>query len=402
MGEITKSRGGETGYAWVVVAISFYAVTMSMVVRFAFALLLVAFVQEFGWSRGRISGALSLHLLTYGLAAPFVGMAFDRYGRRWLLTLGGVLLGFAMASLALLQATWQLYLLYGLAAGLAASGLGLVPHLKIVSEWFVRRRGVALGTTLAGVGAGGLLAPGIQYLFDLVGWRRALLLLGAFILLTTCPATWWGQRDPPVRTEGARAGGVGWRPAAREPGFVWLGLAYACHGFLAHMVLAHEVAYLVDLGFDRLWATSLFGAIGLFTVVGNVLWGFFTDRWGAAGACAAGFAVSFAGMLFLLALPHAARTSLAAIQVVLFGLGFGGLTASLGALMADRFRGGHLGELYGIMVLVFCLGSLGGPLVAGVVYDLTRSYTAPFGLAAAAVVLGGFSTWAGARGAAPP
>ena len=295
-----------------------------------------------------------------------------------------------------------MYLLYGLAAALAASGLGLVPHLKIVSEWFVRRRGVALGTTLAAVGAGSLLAPGIQFLFDLVGWRRALPLLGAFILLTTCPATWWGRRDPPVRTEGARAGGVGRRPAARELGFVWLGLAYACHGFLAQMVLAHEVAYLVDLGFDRLWATSLFGAIGFFTVVGNVLWGMFTDRWGAPRACAAGFIVSFAGWLFLLALPHAARTSLAAIQVVLSGLGFGGLTASLGALMADRFRGGHLGELYGILVLVCCLGSLGGPLVAGVVHDLTRSDTAPFGLAAAAVVLGRCSTWARARGAAPP
>lgn len=167
------------------------------------------------------------------------------------------------------------------------------------------------------------------------------------------------------------------------------------------MILAHEAAYLVDLGFATLWATSLLGGIGLFSVAGNILWGFLSDRWGSRRASGAAFAVSLLGILLLLALPYVGGDAPAVAQVVLSGLGFGGLTASLGSLMMERFGGARFGELYGVMVFVFSLGSLGGPLVAGVVHDVTRSYAVPFALAAAAVVAGALATWTGARGQTP-
>jgi MFS family permease len=390
VGEAFRVPERDRGYAWVIVAVSFYAITMSMAVRYAFGVLLVAFVREFGWSRGGISAAFSLHLLCYGLVGPFVGMAFDRYNRRGLL-------GVATASLAALESPWQLYLLYGLGAGIASSGLGFVPHVRIIGEWFARRKGLALGLALAGSGAASLLAPAVQSLIEHVGWRQALGVLGGFIVITACPATWWGQREPPPR--GAAAAeeiGRRWRPALRRS-LAWLGVAYALHGFLAHMILAHEAAYLVDLGFATLWAMSLLGGIGLFSVAGNILWGNVSDRWGSLRACGAAFAVSLLGILLLLVLPYARGAAPAVVQVILSGLGFGGLTASLGTLMMERFGGARFGELYGIMVFVFSLGSLGGPLVAGIVHDLTGRYTAAFALAGAAVVGGALATWAGAR-----
>ncbi len=397
MGRAIGVHKQDEGYAWVVVAVSFYAITMSMAARYAFGVLLVTFVREFGWSRGGISAAFSLHLLSYGVVAPFVGMAFDRYDRRRLLTLAGALLGAATASLAALNSPWQLYLLYGLGGGVASAGLGFVPHVRIIGEWFARKKGLALGVALAGSGAASLLAPAVQFLSDHLGWRRALAILGAFIVLTACPATWWGQREPPARGAAAAEGiGRRWPPALRRD-LAWLGVAYALHGFLAHMILAHEAAYLVDLGFATLWATSLLGGIGLFSVAGNVVWGILSDRWGSLRACGVAFAVSLLGILLLLMLPYAGGNAPAAIQVVFSGLGFGGLTASLGSLMMERFGGTRFGELYGVMVLVFSLGSLGGPLVAGVVYDFTRSYAVPFAVAAAAVVAGALATWVGAR-----
>jgi MFS family permease len=390
-----RAPAQDRGYAWVVVAVSFYAITMSMAVRYAFGVLLVVFVREFGWSRGATSGAISLHLLCYGLAAPFVGVAIDRYDRRRLLGAAGLLLGLAVASLALVQSPWHLYLLYGLTGGIAASGLGLVPHLRIISEWFVRRRGLALGLTLAGTGSGSLLAPAVQTLIALGGWRRALLVFGGFIALTTCPAIWWGQRPPPAFPVPDAGALPGRRPDHWPRGLGWLCVAYGFHGFVAHMILAHEVAYLVDLRFDMLWATTLLGAVGLFGVVGNVAWGILTDRGGSGRACASAFAISLAGVVLLLALPQAQGKGMAAAQVALSGLGFGGLTAALGSLMSERFSGARLGEFYGISVLVFSLGSFGGPLTAGIVHDVTDSYTVAFLLAAAAVALGAACTWAG-------
>ncbi len=387
----------DRGYAWVVVAVSFYAITMSMAARYAFGVLLVTFVREFGWSRGGISAAFSLHLLSYGAVAPFVGMAFDRYDRRHLLTLAGALLGVAAASLAVLDSLWQLYLLYGLAGGIASAGLGFVPHVRIIGEWFARKKGLALGLALAGSGAASLLAPAVQFLSDHLGWRRALAVLGGFIVLTACPATWWGQREPPAGGAAAvERIGRRWPPALLRS-LAWLGVAYALHGFLAHMILAHEAAYLVDLGFATLWATSLLGGIGLFSVAGNVFLGILSDRWGPLRACGVAFAVSLLGILLLLMLPQAGGNAPAVAQVVLSGLGFGGLTASLGSLMMEKFGGARFGELYGIMVLVFSLGSFGGPLVAGVAHDLTRSYTAAFALAGAAVLAAALATWLGAR-----
>ncbi len=378
MGEASRwAQERDRGYAWVVVAVSFYAITMSMAARFAFGALLVTFVREFGWSRGGISAAFSLHLLSYGATAPFVGMALDRYGRRRLLTLAGALLGVATASLAALGSLWQFYLLYGLGGGVASAGLGFVPHVRIIGEWFARKKGLALGLALAGSGAASLLAPAVQTLIDHVGWRRALAILGGFIVLTACPATWWGQREPPNRGAGATEGVARrWPPAPRRD-LAWLGVAYALHGFLAHMILAHEAAFLVDLGFATLWAMSLLGGIGLFSVAGNILWGILSDRWGSPRACGTAFAVSLLGILLLLALPNVGGNAPAVVQVALSGLGFGGLTASLGSLMMERFGGARFGELYGVMVLVFSLGSLGGPLLAGVVHDVTRSYAVP-------------------------
>jgi MFS family permease len=397
VGEAFRVPERDHGYAWVIVAVSFYAITMSMAARFAFGVLLVTFVREFGWSRGAVSAAFSLHLLSYGALAPFVGMAFDRYGRRRLLTLAGALLGVATASLAALDSLWQLYLFYGVGGGIASAGLGFVPHVRIIGEWFIRRKGLALGLALAGSGAASLLAPAVQFLSDHLGWRQALALLGAFIVVTACPATWWGQREPPARGAGAAQGVVIRRPPGLRRELAWLGLAYALHGFLAHMILAHEAAYLVDLGYATMWATSLLGGIGLFSVAGNVFWGFLSDWWGSGRSCGAAFAVSLAGILLLLVLPYAGGNASAIIQVVLSGLGFGGLTASLGSLMMERFGGARFGELYGLMVLVFSLGSLGGPLVAGIMYDVTQGYVVAFGLAGAAVLAAALATWLGAR-----
>lgn len=380
------------GYGWVVVAVSLYAVAVSMLIRFLFPVLLVLLLREFHWSRTVLSGVFSLHLLTYGAVAPWVGIAIDRWNRRFLLAAGGLGLGLTLCLLRWIGSPLELYLVYGLGGGLSASMLGLVPHTQIVSQWFVRRRGLALGLMVSGIGVAMLLVPEVQQVFTRVGWRAGVGLVGIAVIATVCPLTFLGQREPPIASSGGRRaawGGVG------QPGFAGIAVAFACFGCFAHLVIAHEVALLMDFGYGAAVAGASIAAIGILSLVGNVLWGAVADRHGPMLACLAALGACFATVLVLLVLSAASPPALVALQLVLFGLGFGTPTA-LSALAAQRFGGERFGQVFGVITFVFSIGSVIGPVAAGFVHDWLGAYEWSFVMAAAVVAAGGVAAWRGA------
>ncbi len=388
----------DRGYAWVVAAISLYAVAVSMLTRFVFPVLLVLFLGEFGWSRTALSGAFSLHLLAYGVVAPWIGQAVDRWDRRLVLVAGGLGLGGTLALLPSVASVPALYLVYGLLGGASASALGLVPHTRIVAQWFVRRRGLALGLMVSGIGVAMVLVPAVQRALLGPGWRAALVTLGAVVAATVCPLAWLGQREPPGRRRPAdRRAPSSWRQLG-EPAFRAVALAFACFGCFAHLVIAHEVALLMDLGYGARLAGLSVAAIGVLSLAGNLGWGGVADRWGARVAAVAAFGVCLASVLALLGLGPQAPPARVAAQLLLFGVAFGTPTA-LSALAAHRFGGDRFGEAFGVITLVFSVGSVAGPLAAGAVHYRLGAYAWSFVMAAGVVVLGGVSAW---RGAAAP
>lgn len=385
----------DRGYAWVIVAILLYAVAVSMLVRFVFPVLLVLFLDEFRWSRTVLSGVFSLHLLAYGVVAPWVGQAVDQWNRRLVLVLGGLGLGLTLALLPSISSALHLYLVYGLLGGASASALGLVPHTKIIAQWFVRRRGLALGLMVSGIGVAMLLVPLVQRALVGFGWRMALIALAALVIVTVCPLTLLGQRQPPhaaIRDE--RKGPSSWQ-RLRDPAFRAVALAFACFGCFAHLVIAHEVALLVDLGYGARLAGLSVAMVGVLSLVGNLLWGSVADRWGPKASALAAFAACLASVLVLVGLSAGSHPARVALQLLLFGVGFGTPTA-LSALAAHRFGGEQFGQAFGIITLVFSVGSVAGPLAAGLVHDWLGAYTWSFVMAAAVVVLGGASAWRGA------
>ena len=139
---------------------------------YAFSLFYKPLEAEFGWGRGTISVAFTIYFVIQALTSPFIGQLVDRYGARKLITLGALISGLGFLWLTFMQ---DLYSFYGgyVVIGLGATAMGIVPTTQVVSNWFTKRRGFALGIMSTGIGAGAVvLAPIVgAYLIPGFGWR---------------------------------------------------------------------------------------------------------------------------------------------------------------------------------------------------------------------------------------
>src|SRR4029077_17520223 len=131
-------------------------------------------------------------------AAPFVGFAFDRFGPRILMPLGGVLVGVGLLLSGLGKTLWHLYFSYGLITAVGQGALGFVGHNALISFWFVRRRATAIGIASMGQGLGALvMVPVTQLLIDRIGWRWTFIVTGSLLLFILVPANALFQRRYP-------------------------------------------------------------------------------------------------------------------------------------------------------------------------------------------------------------
>ena len=215
--EITPSRVLQRYYPWVVIAIAFLTVGIAFGARNAFALFLVAVTEEFRWSRGLASGALLLGSVMWTLVAPVIGMLLDRLGPRVVLPGGAIImaLGFAVSGMA--RTVAEFYLGMGILMGIGFAALPMTSQATFLSNWFIRKRGMAIGTAASGIGLGILLVvPWTQWLITTYGWRSAFFILGGVLAIVVAPLNFFFQRQRPEEMNlkpdfGATSGAaIGW------------------------------------------------------------------------------------------------------------------------------------------------------------------------------------------------
>ncbi len=155
--------------------------------QFSFGVFLHPMTEEFGWSRGTLSLAFGITYMISGLLRPLAGYLADRYDAKWAALSGVVIMGFMLVLLPLVNTLWQLYLVFGvMSTGIT---LGTGPILtKIVSQWFLTRRGLTLGITGGAASFGAmLLVPATSVFLVLLDWREAYLFLGLLLLVVVFP-----------------------------------------------------------------------------------------------------------------------------------------------------------------------------------------------------------------------
>ena len=337
---------------------------------------------EFGTGSGATSLVFSITACCWFLLGSVSGRAVDRVGPRPVLLIGAVALAGGLLATSAAQQLWVGYLGYGLGVGVAVA-CGYVPMVAVVSGWFERRRALAVGVAVAGIGVGTLAgAPLAATLIAEYGWRRAhlLLALGGSVLLVVAA---FAARRPP-RPVGEEPWAL--RDVVRTREFRAMYVAT----LLASIALFVPFVYLPTAalanGVSPVAAAALIGVIGVASVVGRLVIGALADRVGRVRTFQASFAVLAAS--FLIWLVGGSWPWLSAFAVVL-GTGYGGWIALQPTVLAQLFGTRGLGGLVGLVYTAAGVGALIGPPLAGVLVDATGGYR--WAIAAAGVAgLGAF------------
>src|ERR1700752_470407 len=166
-------------YGWLLVAVAFITMAVGVNARTAFSLLFPAILTEFGWDRGVTAGAFSFGFLVSAVVTPFVGRLMDLRGPRIVVEIGVLTMGAGLILASLISTPWQLYLALGALAGGGVNCLAYTGQSIYLTNWVVRRRGLALSIAFSGVGLGSItILPWFGRLIETAGWRPACIDLG--------------------------------------------------------------------------------------------------------------------------------------------------------------------------------------------------------------------------------
>jgi MFS family permease len=408
-------------YGWVIVGVSFLTLFFTHGTRFSFGVFYVAMLQEYGWGRGETAGAFSLAMVVHAFFAIVTGALIDRFGPRALFPLGATCLAMGLAACSRIGAIWHLYLFFGVVIAMGINSMAFAPQMSLIARWFIRRRGLASGLVVSGMGMGIMvMAPVIQFMIGTVGWRSAFLILAGLVLCFLVPMTALLQRRSPEDvgqlpdgiapdSEGIHASQPErFRKDTRSPplselwtlrsalhamAFWWMGLVNTSSGFSTNMLMVHQAAHVVDAGYSPSLAALLLGLVGLFRSVGGILGGFISDRMGREITYTLGASAAFVGILFLLVVPDTPSPWMLFAYATLFGLGSGSSGPINAAKTADLFPGNSLGRIMGTLIVGWGIGGALGPYLGGYFYDQAGSYTFPFFLVLVSIILGLLGIW---------
>ncbi len=405
-------------YGWLVIAVAFVTMAVAVNARTSFSLLFPTILDEFGWGRGVTAGVFSAGSLSVVVLGPAYGALMDRFGPRLVVSLGAglVALGLVLATHAVSPAGFYATLgLMVVGGSAAASYLG---HSMYLANWFVRRRGLAVGLAFSGVGVGAIVVlPWLQTVIDAAGWRQACLALALIVVVAVIPLNLLVPRLRPEVLGLAADGAVpdadhepghgaatvvdrpwadtDWtlRRAARTGRFWWIFGAYFTSLFAWYAVQVHQTKFLLDVGFSADVAAAALGLVGLFGVAGLIGLGALSDRigreWGWTIALA-GFFVGYLALIAISFVPSLTLLVIAAAGQGLLGYGLGGL---YGVVASDVFASSRFATVFSVLGLGGSLGAASGPWLTGWSFDLSGSYLPAFAAGAALSLLSIVCIW---------
>jgi MFS family permease len=383
-------------YGWWIVAASFLILLVTVGIGlYAPPVFLVPLENHFGWSRAAITGGGGLAALVAGMTSPFAGALIHRYGARKVMTAGALVMGCAFGSIGLIQSLWHLYALNVIAA-LGIACVAWIPNQTLISNWFDRKRGLAMGITLAGIGFGGFAMASLAgILIVQIGWRLAFVSLGCLVLLLVVTVVLVVVRSRPADLgllpdgdpvdpqsplmaesgEAQEAMGLDLSESIRTSAFWILSAVHLLWTFGSMSIVGHLAAFLSDQGFEtRIAAGSLGGAI-LISVLGRVIFGLFSDRYSKRVIMSAAMALQALAVVCLFS-----QHSLAALAafLFLFGMGLGGGAVLIPLLVGELFGLRAFGKILGMVMISATLGGAAGPVATGRIFDLMGSYDLAF------------------------
>lgn len=387
-------------YGWYVCAATLFIGFVALGARSSFGVFVVPMSDEFGWNRFTISAAAALGVLINGISQPFFGQIFDRTGGRKMILISIVVLGISTAMLALTFHILFLAFMFGVVVSMAQSGPGSPNVAALMARWFKRRRATAISINSSALSMGGMImVPFSMYLLQATNWRVAWLALG-IIVLTSLPMAYFFLRErpedrglypdgdpaPPVDAAGTtRRGSSGplevetWKESFKTAPIWQMAGAYFVCGTTTFVMSVHFIPFAIeDRGVSGVTAATIFGYMMFLNIFGALGAGILSDKLGGTKNLLA-LTYSLRGVAYLVLLTV---DSVAGMWIFATLAGFSWVASPVltSSLTADVYGTKALGTISGITFMFHQFGGFGAVLVAGLLFDITGSYTLPFAI----------------------
>ena len=390
-------------YGWVMVAIFFGVLVTYGLTMFSFGIFLKPITMEFDWDRGALSGALSLSIVVGGGIGILSGRLTDRYGPRPIITIGVLLTGAAFFLMSQIRALWHVYLIMGILRGIGTS-FSLIPVTAIIPRWFTKRRGIAMGIAMSGMGLGGIIAPLLtQWLISAYGWRDAFIILSILTIIIIIPLAQFLKHSPQQiglkpygedkiiedkQSQSSAMDGLSLRQAVRTRWFWLFGLIQTSAHICMVAIMIHIVPHANDIGIPSVIAASILSFTAGIGIIGRIALGFISDRIGSRRVLTVCLSLLTLALIWLL---FAEEIWMFYVFAVVFGLANGGFSILLPVISAELFGLVSLGVIIGGLGIFARLGEAVGAPLGGSIFDITGSYQLAFlisvVISAAAVIL---------------
>jgi len=337
-------------------------------------------VTEFGWSRTQVTSGNAISKLVVGPLFGFAaGWIVDRFGPRRLMMAGIVMAGGALIGLAHMSSLSTFYLFYLFNALGYVCG-GPLPNQVLLSRWFERARGKAMGFAYLGIGVGGTLVPLLSArLVAALGWRGALQVLGILIIVLALPFAYFVREKPDTEGEDRRASTEPPAPIGtvfRTPAFYLLALGSMCSIAAVGGTNQHLKLFLsLDLHYPQANAATIISTVLGFSIAGRLFMGWLADKMPKKRV------MLIIYMLIALSIPllFAGQSPLAMYAfAAIFGLGLGGEYLIIPLIAAELFGVKVLGRLLGVVLTADGVAEAVAPMGIGYLHDVTGSYHTGF------------------------
>jgi len=388
--------GNRIFYGWRIVAACFILLFCFGGAGFySFSIFIKPFEEYFGWGRSQIALAGSIFLLMNGAVQPLFGRLCQKMGPRKVLIAGCLTSGVSFLLVTLTKSLWYFYLVYALLS-VTLSAITFVPVSSLLSVWFERRRGTAIGLAYIGISAGGLvMSPVIGAIIGRFGWQYTFIMLGILMWVLALPVALFIIRDNPAdmglspdgdssfvllsgdnhKPDGSHKSitGEGWplRQALKSGQYWWIVMAF-CFVSVGYMgVLQHQVPLISERGIPYTFATFALGMISAMGGLGKFGLGRLTESIPFKWVMVICFSLQIIGLILLLNLHN---MTILSFYAIFFGFGMGGVIV-LQPLVISRYFGlASFGLLLGICQLFHSIGASTGSFLSGVLYDHFGNY----------------------------